>query len=165
LNHRREPITNPTHISPELGNRTQTTVVRGNALTAHATYASHSIDKMIVLIKYLRYNACSYCLKVCNMSVYIRGQRFSAHACTSHRFKIFYKSNIEWSLVSIYCVINTLEVVEHLRSQRNTWLCFLVPLNFSHGLKTPLYSTTAKTVFKLVKPQSLRKMNLISRML
>jgi hypothetical protein len=41
------------------------------------------------------------------MSVYIRGQRFSALACTFHRFKIIYKSNIKESLVSIYCNINT----------------------------------------------------------
>jgi hypothetical protein len=71
----------------------------------------------ILLIKYLRYNARSDWSKVCNMHayirVYIRGQRFSARACTYHRFKIFYQSNIKRSIVSIYCDINTLEVVEH----------------------------------------------------
>jgi hypothetical protein len=39
---RREPTTNSTHISPELGNQTLTTAVRGNALTAHTTHASHA---------------------------------------------------------------------------------------------------------------------------
>jgi hypothetical protein len=80
---------------------------------------------------------CSDWSKVCNMSVYIRGQRFSAHACIFHRFKIFYKSNIKRSLVSIYCDINTLEVVEHLRSQRNTCLCIVFLLNFSSALQLP----------------------------
>jgi hypothetical protein len=38
--HRREPTTNSTHISPELGNQTRTTAMRSDALTAHATHAS-----------------------------------------------------------------------------------------------------------------------------
>jgi hypothetical protein len=54
---------------------------------------------------------------VCNMSVYIRGQTISARASTFHHFKIFYKSNIKRQLVSIYCDINTLEVVENSISQ------------------------------------------------
>jgi hypothetical protein len=61
-----------------------------------------------IFIKYLRYNARSDWSKVCKRSVYIRGQRFSARACTFHRFKIFYKINIKRSIVSIYCDINTL---------------------------------------------------------
>jgi hypothetical protein len=79
------------------------------------TFVSYSLIK-----KYLRYNARSDCSKVCNMSVYIRGQRFSAFLRTFQHFKIFYKSNIKRPLVSIYCDINTLEVVEHSRSHRNT---------------------------------------------
>jgi hypothetical protein len=73
-------------------------------------------------IKYLRYNTHSDWSNVRNRSVYIRGQGFSARACTFHCFKIFHKSNIKRSLVSIYCDINTLEVVQHSRTQRNTWL-------------------------------------------
>jgi hypothetical protein len=39
--YRREPTINSTHISPELGNRTQTT-----AVIAHATHASPSLPKL-----------------------------------------------------------------------------------------------------------------------
>jgi hypothetical protein len=95
--------------------------------------------------KYLRYNAHSDWSKVCNMSVYIRGQRFCAHTCTFYphtctfyQCKIFYKSNIKWSLVSVHWDINILEVVEHSRSQRNTQLHLVFFSNFSHALGLPL---------------------------
>jgi hypothetical protein len=52
--------------------------------------------------------------------------------------KLFYKSNIKQLLVSIYCDINTLEVVEHLRSQRNTWLMHCVPLKLLLCSTTPV---------------------------
>jgi hypothetical protein len=45
------------------------------------------------IIKYLRYNARSDWSKMCNMSIYTRGQKFSACACTFHRSKILYKIN------------------------------------------------------------------------
>jgi hypothetical protein len=84
------------------------------------------------VIKYLRYNARSVWSKVCNMSVYIRGQIFWARLhITFPCFKIFYKSNIKRSLVSVYCDINALEVVEYSRSQRNR-----VPLKPSRVLLT-----------------------------
>jgi hypothetical protein len=57
------------------------------------------------------------------MSVYIRGQRF-------HR-------NIKQLLMFIYCDINTLEVVEHLRSHSRTRLHLVYLLNFSCAL-TPI---------------------------
>jgi hypothetical protein len=41
--YRREPTKNSTHISPEPDNRTRTTAVRGNALTAHATHACYRL--------------------------------------------------------------------------------------------------------------------------
>jgi hypothetical protein len=73
-------------------------------------------------IKYLRYNARSDCRKVCNMSVYIRGQRFSACA------KLFYKSNIKRLLVSIYCdkkcILEALEKSEKLLSCSPTFIAF-----------------------------------------
>jgi hypothetical protein len=39
--------------------------------------------------------------------------------------------------VSIYCDINTLRVVEHLRSRRKAWLCLMFLLNFSRALQLP----------------------------
>jgi hypothetical protein len=79
-------------------------------------------NNIYMIIKFLRYNTRSDWSKVCNMSVYIRGQRFSGSTCTCHCFKIFYKSNTKRLLVCIYCDINTLIVVEQPRSHRNTLL-------------------------------------------
>jgi hypothetical protein len=51
-----------------------------------------------VFIKYLRYKVCTDWSEVCNMSVHIRGQRFSARAGTFQRFKIYCKINIKRAL-------------------------------------------------------------------
>jgi hypothetical protein len=50
-----------------------------------------------IIIKYLRHDLHSkhYWLNNSNMSVYIRGQRLSVHACTFSCFKIFSKINIK----------------------------------------------------------------------
>jgi hypothetical protein len=90
-----------------------------------STYWSCMHPLFFIIIKYLRYSVL-WLVKVCNMSVYIRGQRFSACACTFRHFKIFYKSNMKWLLVTICW------------SQRNTWLSLMFLLNFLCALQLPM---------------------------
>jgi hypothetical protein len=88
----------------------------------------------VIFIKYVRYNARSDWSNICDMSVYSRGQRLSAHACTFHVFKVFCKSNIKRLLVYIlgykhYGCRRALEVKLYL-SKYNAWLRLLLFVNF-----------------------------------